>query len=179
MLGHSLLERYAQTTHRFNQPSGSVVITNPIHPLYGHSVVVRSIRQVGQSSRVLVEHPDGGLISLPTDETSLSVAHSSPQVEGQTPLFDPHKLLRLAQWAANRKTSATLSHPPTPKEISSGEHKEIVQRSNDVATDQTTPRQNRHHRRTAPAPDKTDSAVGQENARQRTLLTPECEEENG
>jgi len=71
----------------------SVTITNPIHPLYGHKVVVRLCHL--QVIRVIVEHPQGGLVSLPVAETSLSRACFGTQIEGKTPLFDPKTCSRL------------------------------------------------------------------------------------
>jgi hypothetical protein len=100
------LGRYAQTTHNFNKPSGSsVIITNPIHPLHGCEVVVRQIRKVGKLTKVIVTHPDGGLLSLPSDETSLENSEICLTASQTTPLFDPEKLLRLSEWVQERSTS--------------------------------------------------------------------------
>ncbi|MCC5633707.1 Y4bD/Y4pK family protein [Nostoc sphaeroides CHAB 2801] len=55
----------------------SVTITNPIHPLYGQSVVVRQIRKVGQETKVTVESPLGGFLSLPARETDLWTQQAS------------------------------------------------------------------------------------------------------
>ncbi|MCC5632644.1 Y4bD/Y4pK family protein [Nostoc sphaeroides CHAB 2801] len=78
----------------------SVTITNPIHPLYGQSVVVRQIRKVGQETKVTVESPLGGFLSLPARETDLWTQQASTtQRVGK---FLPEKLLRLSEWVAGR-----------------------------------------------------------------------------
>ena len=44
----------------------------------------------------MIEHPNGGLLSLAASETSLELTSPPPVIEGQTPLFDPKKLLQLS-----------------------------------------------------------------------------------
>ena len=105
--------RYAQTTHNFNKPSGSsVIITNPIHPLHGCEVIVRQIRKVGKLTKVIVTHPDGGLLSLPSDETSLENSEVCLTALQTTPLFDPEKLLRLSEWVQERSMSKEVKKLP-------------------------------------------------------------------
>ena len=107
------MERYAQTTHNFNKPSGSsVIITNPIHPLHGCEVIVRQIRKVGKLTKVIVTHPDGGLLSLPSDETSLENSEVCLTALQTTPLFDPEKLLRLSEWVQERSMSKEVKKLP-------------------------------------------------------------------
>ncbi len=84
-----------------------MTITNPIHPLHGQEVVVRSFRQVGKSVRVIVEHPDGGLISLPASETSLEPTQPVAVIGGKTPLFDPQLLLGLVERVQRKDLQAT------------------------------------------------------------------------
>lgn len=76
----------------------SVTITNPIHPLYGQSVVIQQIRKVGQQTKVTVESSLGGFLSLPATETDLWTQQAqSTQRVGK---FLPEKLLRLSEWVA-------------------------------------------------------------------------------
>ncbi len=91
-------ERYQQTAHNSNLVSESVTITNPIHPLFGRSLKVHQLKRWGQSLRVILAYPDGGGLSLPASETSLELRTAYPIIRGQTPLFEPRKLLRLIQW---------------------------------------------------------------------------------
>jgi hypothetical protein len=56
---------------------------------------VHQIRQLGTLLKVIFEHPDGGLISVPVSETSLEVSPPYPKIEGVTPRFDPKKLRQL------------------------------------------------------------------------------------
>ena len=82
-----------------------VTITNPIHSLYGQSVVLREIRKVGQETKVTVESPLGGFLSLPATETDLWTQQASTvQTVGK---FLPEKLLRLSEWLAARSQFIT------------------------------------------------------------------------
>jgi len=100
--------------------------------LHGQEVAVRQIRYLGKSLRVIVEHPQGGLLSLPASETSLELKGPSLQVEGKTPKFEPSRLLRLVEWLARKDSAAT-------SEISLGQqHQEIVPRKIDDTTAQIT-----------------------------------------
>ncbi|WP_230966083.1 DUF5372 family protein [Nostoc sp. NZL] len=91
----------------------SVTITNPIHPLYGQSVVVRQIRKVGQETKVTVESPLGGFLSLPARETDLWTQQASTtQRVGK---FLPEKLLRLSEWVAGRSQFITSEIPCVPE----------------------------------------------------------------
>jgi hypothetical protein len=84
-----------------------VTITNPIHPLYGQSVVVQLIRKVGQEIKVTVESPMGGFLSLAASDTDLWTEQGSKvRTVGR---FLPEKLLRLSEWVAAREQFVTSS----------------------------------------------------------------------
>lgn len=168
--GLSSLERYAQTTHSFNRPSGSIKITNPIHPLHGESVTVRQIRQCGKQTRVIVEHPSGGLLSLPVEETSLGLPQVSLELAGRKPLFDPQKLWRLAQWVENLDTTATS------ETVCVQQHEKVEQRKIDATTAQTPQDPARSHRRTHTTLNKADGTVGGQNTQPRSSSTNPTEE---
>ena len=81
--------------------------------MFGRSLKVHQLRRWGQSVRVILAHPDGGLLSLPAAETSLELRAAYPLIRGQTPLFEPRKLLRLIQWqeqALAEKSQKTDDH---------------------------------------------------------------------
>ncbi len=154
-------ERYAQTTPSFNKPSGSsVVITNSIHPLHGRSVVVRQIRKVGKLTKVIVTHPDGGLLSLPSDETSLENSEVCSTTEQTTRLFDPEKLLRLSEWVQERSMSAQTKKLPNHQldQLVDANHK----------TDDTTAQKSKsfanRKRRTHKAPSGVNGKASGQNA---------------
>lgn len=120
---------------------------------------MRSYRQIGNLLKVLVEHPDGGLISIPASETSLEVTQPVPQISGQTPLFDPKKLRTLARWLATLDTATT-------EEISSGQqHQEVVLRKSDDTATQSTQSLAKQTRRPHSAVNQSNSAFGGQNAR--------------
>ena len=102
MLYPRLLGRYNKTAHNFNSLLGSrVTITNPIHPLYGQSVVIKQIRKVGQETKITIESPLGGFLSLPASETDLWTQQTNKLVTVSK--FLPEKLLRLSEWVVARE----------------------------------------------------------------------------
>ncbi len=124
MLGQKWLGRYQQTAHSAESLWESVIITNPIHPLYGQSVKVLSLRRWGNSTKVIISHPEGGTLSLPASETSLEIEITSPPCvpEDKKPLFEPKKLLHLSQWVEKLST-------PTSKKASNSQQLEKVDKS--------------------------------------------------
>ncbi len=137
-----------------------LIITNPIHPLYGQSVVVRRLRKVGKLTKVIVEHPDGGLISLPVDETNFDKSKQSVQFEGTPRLFDPEKLLSLSVLVAaqlkikNEKIScvpelSTVEHKKTNEKTSTKRSTASRRRTDETAgqTNSTPSGQDAQHNR--------------------------------
>lgn len=82
-----------------------VTITNPIHPLYGQSVVIKQIRKIGQETKITIESPLGGFLSLPASETDLWTQQTR-QVKTVSK-FLPEKLLRLSELVAARSQNVT------------------------------------------------------------------------
>ena len=151
--------RYTKTAHNFNNLLGSsVTVTNPIHPLYGREVVVRQIRKVGKLTKVIVEHPDGGLLSLPAGETNLSLPEVSVMGPDTTRLFDPEKLLRLSEWVAARSKSVLEKFSCVQQDENVGHKK-----TNDTKAF-TTKCSTRKGRRTHATPNQTNSTVSGQNA---------------
>jgi hypothetical protein len=104
--------RYEQTTPWSKEPSGSVTIRNPIHPLYGHTLAVRNVRRVGDLVEVIVAHPDGGALTLPGWATDLTPPRSPRQVGETLPLFDPTQLIKLLHRVAALADPAPPQTPP-------------------------------------------------------------------
>lgn len=123
---------------------------------------MRSIRHLGKSVWVIIEHPQGGLVSLPISETSLEQSLPCSQIEGKTPLFDPKNLQRLALRVATLEIANT-------KEISScRQHTEVVERKINAKTAQTQEGATRRTRRPHPTVNQSDGKVGGQNAPSRT-----------
>ena len=73
-------------------------VTNPIHPLYGQCLPIRRIRRLSTHRLAILEHPDGGTISLPTPETSLESMFPEPPLSvTELRLLNPRYLLQLSQ----------------------------------------------------------------------------------
>lgn len=119
---------------------------------------MRSIRHLGKSVRVIIEHPQGGLVSIPISETSLEQSLPCAQVEGKTPLFDPKNLQRLAERVATLDIA-------DPKEISScQQHLEVVVRKIDAKTARTQAGAARRTQRPYPTLNQSDGKVSGQNA---------------
>ena len=123
---------------------------------------MRSIRHLGKSVQVIIEHPLGGLVSLPGSETSLEPSLPCTQIEGKTALFDPKNLQQLAE------RLATLDIADT-KEISScQQYQEVVVRKIDAKTAQTQGGTTHGAGRPHPTVNQSDGKVGKQNAPTRT-----------
>ncbi|MEH1854894.1 MAG: hypothetical protein V7L11_25205 [Nostoc sp.] len=135
----------------------SVIITNPIHPLYGQSVVIQQIRKVGQETKVTVESPLGGFLSLPATETDLwiQLAQSTQTVEK----FLPEKLLRLSEWVAGREQFITSEISCVP------ENKGVEHRKNNNDTKASTTNHSTSQQRKAKSSNKTNSTVSRQDTR--------------
>ena len=161
MLYHVLWGRYQQTAHNAEPFSESVIITNPIHPLYGQSLKVLSHRRWGSSTRVILSHPDGGTLSLAASETSWEIKTYPSEAQNNRPLFDPKKLLDLSQWL--EKTST-----PTPKKPSNCQSSQTVDKSKlDDETVKTSENRLKRIKRTPEAINQSDSKIGFQNAQPR------------
>ena len=80
---------------------------------------VLSLRRWGNSTRVILSHPQGGTLSLPASETSWEISSSPPVTEENQPLFDPKKLLHLSQWVEKLSTltSSKASNCQQPEKV--------------------------------------------------------------
>ena len=131
---------------------------------------MRQIRHCGFKTRVIIEHPSGGLLSLPVEETSLGLPQLCLELGGTKPLFDPQKLWRLAQWVENLDTAATSETACVQQ------HEKVEQRKIDATTAQTPQARARSQRRTHATLNKADSTVGGQNTRPRNSSTNPTEE---
>ncbi len=156
---HWEYRRYQQTAQSAEPLSESVIITNPIHPLYGQSVKVLSIRRWGNSTRVIISHPQGGTLSLPASETSWEITSSPSVLEQNQPLFDPKKLLHLSQWVEklSRRTPTKASNCQQPEKVDNNKI--------DDGTMQTQVHSALRIRRAPETIDQSDRSVSFQNAR--------------
>ncbi len=146
-----------------------VTVTNPIHPLYGKSVVVMQVRKVGLTIKITVEHPDGGFLCLPAEETTLEYPTSGVMRADTIRLFDPEKLLRLSEWVATRSKSVSEKFSCVPEDEEASHKK-----TNDTKKHKKV-RSTRKQLRTHATPDKTDFPDGGQNT--STSLATGCPEE--
>jgi len=163
-----LSERYKQTAQSHNSFSESATIINPIHPLQGQSLTVHRIHHLGKLTRVIFEHPDGGLISVPLSETSLELPQPSPQIEGVTPRFNPKKLQQLTVLVSNLGSTASTGT----------EDKEVFNRKIHAKAVCNNQSQNRHQQRKPRAINPPDSSLSRKNHRPKTDVAKTNEEEN-
>ena len=118
---------------------------------------MRQMRKVGKTIKITVEHPDGGLVCLPAEETTLSYPEAGVMGADTTRLFDPEKLLRLSEWvvASSKSVAEKFSCVSEDEEA---EHK----KTNDT-TESKKARSTGKKRRTQATPDKTDGTDGGQN----------------
>lgn len=118
---------------------------------------MRQMRRVGLTIKITVEHPDGGLVCLPVEETTLSYPEAVVMRADTTRLFDAEKLLRLSEWVAASSKSVLEKCSCVPED-EEAEHK----KRNDT-TGEKKARSTGRKRRTHATPDKTDSTDGGQN----------------
>lgn len=127
-----------KTAHCAKVISQTVIVTNPIHPLYGQSVAVQSIRNQGNLTTVMLKHPQGGLLSLSATETDLEINIPSPTLLGQTPLFAIKQLLRLSELVASQNRPDQQESKKVKKINSDDEnHKKTEHSPNSFSTNAT------------------------------------------
>ena len=119
---------------------------------------MRSIRRLGKSVRIIVEHPDGGLLSLPANETSLELTPPRVAVKGQLPLFEPKKLWQLTK-------CVQLICDTTPPKALKIQQQKIGTKKVDDQTAQTPCSWQHGIRGTHETLDLSDGAVSCQNAR--------------
>jgi hypothetical protein len=129
--------------------------------LHGRSVVIRQIRKVGKLTKVIVIHPDGGLLSLPSDETTLGILEVYPKASQPTRLFEPEKLLRLSEWMQERSISTPTKNLPDHQL-----HQLVEDKKADDTTAYTSKSSASRKRRMQKAPSGADSTASRQNAHQ-------------
>ena len=131
---------------------------------------VHKLRRWGQSVRVIIVHPEGGLLSISAAETSLELRSAYPIIKGQTPLFDPRKLLRLIKWSEQLEAE---------KSQKTDDHKQDQSCGNQKTDDETRQHQSNYSLAPRQTPHRTDSAdrqISQQNS--RTTNTTKSLEDN-
>ncbi len=153
--GLSWQERYKKTAQSSNSFSERATIINPIHPLHGQSLKVHLIRRLGTILKVILEHPDGGLISVPSSETSLEPPSPQSQIEGVTPKFEPKKLLQLTVLVSSLGSTA----------YTSTEDEEMIHPKIDAKTASLIPNQDPDNQRKTRKINQSNSALSRKNPR--------------
>jgi len=115
------------------------------------------MRKVGLTIKITVEHPDGGFVSLPAEETTLSLPLAGVMRADTTRLFEPEKLLRLSEWVAARSKSVTKKFPCVP------EDEEASHKKTNDTTKHKKARVAGKKLRTHATPDKADVPDGGQN----------------
>jgi hypothetical protein len=117
--------RYKQTAHPLKSSFGTITVRNPVHPLYGHTLPLRNIRRVGALLEYIVEHPDGGVLTLPAWATDAVPWLPPPRCREGIPLLHPAQLVRLLHHltalkvsspSADRQGVALWEATPVPQE---------------------------------------------------------------
>ena len=126
--------------------------------MFGRSLKVHQLKRWGQSLRVILAHPDGGVLSLPAAETSLELRAAYPLIRGQIPLFDLRKLLHLIQWQEQVEAE---------KSQKTDDHKQDQSCGNQKTDDETRQHQSNSPLARRQTQDRTNSAdrqISQQNS---------------
>lgn len=118
--------------------------------------MVRQIRKVGKLTKVIVESPLGGFLSLSADETNMFLQPASDRQVETTRLFSPLELLRLSEWVAARSKSFTEKFSCVPED-ELGEHRKTN------GTKASTTKGFTRKRRTDKTPRQTNRTVSGQN----------------
>ena len=102
---------YTHTAHAHTDPSGSITVVNPIHPLYGRTLPIRQVCRVEHLIELIVEHPDGGVLTLPAWATDYAPRPSIPPGASPHLLLHPVQLVRLARPVAAHRAGECSSRP--------------------------------------------------------------------
>src|ERR671936_2051650 len=94
------------------QAIGTITVRNPVHPLCGHTLPLRNIRRVGDLLEYIVEHPDGGVLTLPAWATDAVPQAPPPCCHGRIPLLHPAQLVRLVHRLTALKPDASSTDKP-------------------------------------------------------------------
>jgi hypothetical protein len=116
------------------------------------------MRKVGKTIKITVEHPDGGLVSLPAEETTLSLPTAGVMRADTNRLFDPEKLLRLSEWVTTHSKSVKQQFSCVP------EDGEAEYKKTDDTTVEKKARYTGKKLRTQATSNQTDSTTGGQNA---------------
>ena len=127
--------------------------------MFGKSLKVRQLKRWGQSLQVILAHPDGGVLSLPASETSLELRAAYPIIRGQTPLFEPRKLLRLIQWQEQIEAEKSQKTEDQEQEQLCGNQKTDDETRQHQSNSSLAPRQTAHRT------DSADRQISQQNSR--------------
>jgi hypothetical protein len=144
-----------------------VSIINPIHPLQGQFLSVHQIRHDGKRLKVILEHPDGGLISVPISETSLEPPSPSIQIGEVTPRFDVNKLRQLTVLVSGGCSTARTS----------AEDEKVINRKIDAKTASNIANPTRSEQLSTRETNHSDSSPHRQNPRRKDL-TKFTEEES-
>ncbi len=156
----ALWARYKKTAQSSNAFSERASITNPIHPLQGQSLSVHQIRNDGKRLKVIFEHPDGGLISVPISETSLEPPPPTIRIGGVTPRFDPKKLRQLTVLVSTFDSTVGTS----------AEDEKVINPKIDARTASNTPNPTRSDRRKTRETNRSDGSPHRQNHRAKNVI---------
>ena len=93
---------------------GTITVRNPIHPLYGQILTIRNVRRTGTHIEFVVDHPDGGVLTLPAWATDYTPHLAPPRCRGTIVQFHPAQLVSLS---VRVKELLESSHPSSDKTL--------------------------------------------------------------
>ncbi|MFL5706694.1 MAG: hypothetical protein ACJ8AG_28310 [Ktedonobacteraceae bacterium] len=117
-----------QDTPLFEELSGEVTITDPTHPLYGHTLPLLTVRVNRSKTHVTVLLPTGRRRSVPRSATDLERQADQALPDSPLPVISVRTILPLARFVQGFKQAkeerhaeqaGSLVHSPEPGSASS------------------------------------------------------------
>jgi len=105
-----LVNQIQQDTPLFEELSGEVTITDPTHPLYGHTLPLLTVRVNRSKTHVTVLLPTGRRRSVPRSATDLERLREEDTYDPPLPVISVRTILPLARFVQELKQAKEERH---------------------------------------------------------------------
>ncbi len=106
----SALNQIQRDTPLFEELSGEVTITDPTHPLYGHTLPLLTVRVNRSKTHVTVLLPTGRRRSVPRSATDLERQADQVSPDSSLPVISVRTILPLARFVQGFKQAKEERH---------------------------------------------------------------------
>ena len=122
-----------QDTPLFEELSGEVTVTDPTHPLYGHTLPCISVRVNRSKTHVTVLLPTGRRRSVPRSATDLERPREEVSLDPPLPIISVRTILPLARFVQRLKQAKEERHAEQQAESIRSTEPDSTRSPNDLA----------------------------------------------